>query len=130
MTARPREIVWAVQLAAAGYVLSLVVTTMTWGYFSRLQPPGSLILNQVVSVLILVWLYVKIYAGRNWARITLLVLTLFSSLFAFSSVFMSIVAAAPLLSKIQMVVGLCINFTVLWLLFFSRGREWFKSREA
>jgi hypothetical protein len=126
---RPREIVLAVQLAAAGYLLGMAVLVATWGYFSRLQSPGALIVNQAVSLLISVWLYVRVYEGKNWARITLLVLTLLGSLFAFGSAFMNVVAAAPMLSKIQMVAGLCINLIILWLLFISPGREWFKSGE-
>src|SRR5690242_15762649 len=73
---RPREVVLAVKLAAIGYVLGLVVIPFSWDYYSRLQPPAALITNQALSLLLLIWLYTKIYAGRNWARITLLVLFL------------------------------------------------------
>ena len=130
LTARPREIVWAVQLAAAGYVLGLAGMAMTWSYYSRLQSLGALLASQGLSLLIGIWLYFKIYTGRNWARITLLVLTLLGGLTIFSMFFMNLVATIPMLGKIRMIVGLCINFIVLWLLFFSRGREWFKGREA
>ena len=130
IVARPREIVWAVQLAAAGYVLGLAGIAMNWDYYSRLQAPGTLLAGQALSLLIGVWLYFKIYTGRNWARITLLVMTVLGCLTVFSTFFLNLLAAVPPLAKIRMVVSLCINFIVLWLLFFSRGREWFKSREA
>ena len=130
MIARPREIVWAMQLAAAGYVLGLVGIAMNWDYFSRLQSPGTLLASQALSLLFGVWLYFKIYTGRNWARITLLVMTVLGGLTIFSTFFLNLIATVPVLAKIRMVVGMCINLIVLWLLFFSRGREWFKSREA
>lgn len=129
LSVRPREIVWAIQLAVVGYLLGLVVMFVSWDYFSKLQSMGSLISNQVISLGISLWLYVKIYAGRNWARITLLVLSLLGSLMAFSSLFMNLVAAAPMVFKVEMFVGFGLNLVILWLLFASPGREWFKTRE-
>jgi hypothetical protein len=123
---RPREVVLAVQLAVGGYLLGLAVVVMTWDYYSRLQSPSALIWNQALTLIILVWLYSKLYAGRNWARVTLLVLSLFGALFVFNRTFVNIITAAPMLAKINMIISLGLNATVLWLLFISPGREWFK----
>jgi hypothetical protein len=128
LTVRPREIVWAVQLAVVGYLLGLVLMFVSWDYFSKLQSMGSLISNQVISLGISVWLYFKIWAGRNWARITLLVFSLLGALMAFSSLFMNLLAAAPMIFKVEMYVGFGINLVILWLLFMSPGKEWFKTR--
>src|SRR5882724_7328880 len=96
---RPREVVLAVQLAAGGYLLGSAVIVMTWDFYSRLQSPSALIWSQALSLIILVWLYTKIYAGRNWARVTLLVLSLFGTLFSFNRAFVNIITAAPMLAR-------------------------------
>jgi hypothetical protein len=130
MGTRPRQIVWAVQLAAAGYLLGLIAVALSWDYYSHLQPVGRMIAGQVAGVLVAVWLYYKIYIGRNWARITLLVLSILGCLGLIATLFTNLVAALPVLAKVRMVVGVGINLIVLWLLFLTPGREWFKSREA
>jgi hypothetical protein len=130
MNTRPREVVLAVQLATGGYLLGLAVIVMTWDFYSRLRSPSALIWNQALSLIILVWLYTKIYAGRNWARVTLLVLSLIGALFSFNRTFMNIITGAPMLAKINMIIALGINATILWLLFISPGREWFKKHPA
>ncbi len=57
---------------------------------------------------------------------TLLVFSVLGSLISLSSVFMNIVAAAPMLAKVQMLIGVALNVAVLWLLFSSPGKEWFQ----
>ena len=39
---------------------------------------------------------------------------------------MDLLAAAPTMAKAQMFVGLGLNAAILWLLFFSPGRYWFR----
>ena len=129
---RPREVVLAIQLAVANYLFGVAVIVLTWSYYSRFQSTGALITNQVFSVAISLWLYAKIYAGRNWARITLLALSVFGAaftgFFSLNRTFVNIIAGAPLISKVQMAVGLVFTLMILWLLFVSPGREWFKNR--
>ena len=125
---RPRQIVLAVQLAAIGYVLGLAVLVVAWDYYSKLQPNGAVLFNQVFALAISVWLYGKVYAGRNWARIVLLVLAIVGMAFTFNQTFVTLLKAAPLIAKVQMVVGIGTNVAILWLLFLSPGREWFKKR--
>jgi hypothetical protein len=126
--ARPREVVLAVQLAAGGYLLGLAVFAASWSYYSRLQSPAQLVMSQTFTLILLAWLYYKVYRGRNWARITLLVFFLFGSLFIFNRTFLNIISATPALAKANMILGTVINIAVLWLLFFSPGREWFRKR--
>jgi hypothetical protein len=130
MGPRPRQVVLAVQLAAAGYLLGLVTTAMTWDYYARLQPVGRTIATQVLGLIVFVWLYYKIYIGRNWARITLLVFSILGCLGAVGVLFTNILAALPPLAKARTVLGVGINLVVLWLLFLTPGREWFKRHEA
>ncbi|MBC8028342.1 MAG: hypothetical protein H7Y89_20300 [Steroidobacteraceae bacterium] len=116
----------AIRLAAINYSLGLIVLVFTYEYFSKLQSSGSMIVSQCLSLALLVWLYYKIYVGRNWARITLLAFSVLGGLMTMSSVFMGVVIAAPAVAKVQMSVGLAINLAVLWLLFISPGRHWFR----
>jgi hypothetical protein len=127
---RPRQVVVAVQLAAINYVFGLAGLILSWDYFGSLQPIGALIFNQVFSLAIFAWLYSKIYAGRNWARITLLVLFIIGMLFTLSRAIVTLLEAAPLIAKAQMLIGLLTNVAILWLLFLSPGRDWFRKHRG
>jgi multisubunit Na+/H+ antiporter MnhG subunit len=123
---RPPQIMLAIQLAAANYVLGLVVILVTWDYYSRVQSPTSTVIGQVVGLLIAVWFYYKIYQGRNWARIVLLVLTIIGILASLSSIFRAVLAVAPTIVKVQMGLGWVISLAIIYLLFFSPGKTWFQ----
>jgi hypothetical protein len=125
----PPQVVMAIQLAALNYGLGLVSIIVFWGYFSTLQSPGSLIWNQLVLLAVFTWLYYKIYAGRNWARITLLLFFALSAILTTNRViadrFMELISPAPTLLKVHMMIWPAIGLVVLWLLFVSPGRHWF-----
>ena len=127
---RPAQIVLAIRLAAVNYVLGMVALLLSWGYFSNLQSTGSLIVNQLFSLALLVWIYYKIYVGRNWARITLLVFSVLGGLMTLTSMVRDFLMAAPVTAKVQMIVGLLVNLVILWLLFLSPGRQWFRRASA
>ncbi len=69
LMARPTQITTAIWLAAISYGMGLVVVLFSWDYYSRLQTMGAFLGSQLFSLLILIWIYYKIYVGRNWARI-------------------------------------------------------------
>ena len=123
---RPDQVVLAIRLAAINYGLGLVGILVSWEYFSKLQPIGSLIFNQLFSLALSVWIYYKIYKGRNWARITLLVLFALGSVMTLSGLVRNLLMAAPVIAKVQMIVGIGIGLAILWLLFISPGRRWFR----
>jgi len=123
---RPSQVVTAIWLAVIGYCMGVIVIFLSWDYYSKLQTVGALVWNQLFTVCLLAWIYYKIYMGRNWARITLLVLSVLGALFTLSGVVMKVLAAAPPLAKVQMFVGIALNVAILWLLFFSPGRYWFR----
>src|SRR5262245_38369650 len=122
---RPKQIMWAIWLAAIAYVLGLVVVLVSWDYYSRLQSMASFLGSQLFSLAIMVWLYYKIYVGRNWARIVLLIFSALGMVTIMNRVVMDILATAPALAKLQTVVGLALNVVVLLLLFLAPGRQWF-----
>jgi hypothetical protein len=128
----PYQVVIAVRLAAINYAFGLMMIVAFWDYFSTIQTAGSLIWNQALSVAFSVWIYYKIYIGRNWARITLLVvgglLVLMATSRVFTDKFMELVAPAPPVVKMHMMIAPAITLTILWLLFLSAGRHWFRRR--
>jgi hypothetical protein len=124
--ARPSQIVTAIWLAMIGYALGMIVIFLEWDYYSKLQTIGAFVWSQMFSLSLLIWIYYKIYVGRNWARITLLVLSVFGSLISLSRAVMELLATAPTIAKVEMFVALALNGTILWLLFFSPGRYWFR----
>jgi hypothetical protein len=122
---RPPQVSLAIKLWAANYCLGLLMLVGYWDHFANLQPAGSLLFNQVFSLALSAWLYYKIYLGRNWARITLLVMAVFGGAMTASGTVRGIVSAMPTPVKVQMLVSVGFNCVVLWLLFFSAGRRWF-----
>ena len=123
---RPSQVMTAIWLAAIGYGLGLIVIFVSWDYYSKLQSVGAFIIGQTISLLIMVWIYYKIYLGRNWARIVLLVFAILGGLMILNKAVMDLLAAAPAIAKVQMYVGLGLNAAILWLLFFSPARHWFR----
>src|SRR5262245_33135722 len=100
---RPSQVGLVIKLAVINYLLGIVCITFSWSYYKNLQSLGSLIGGQVVTIALGVWLYYKIYQGRNWARIVLLVLTIIGLLFL--PLTLPLIKAAPLFVKLQTVVG-------------------------
>lgn len=123
---RPKEIMTAIWLAFIGYGLGIVVVLLTWDYYSKLQTLGGFLGSQLFTLAIMFWLYYKIYMGRNWARIVLLVLAVIGLAVTMNAAAMSLLKTAPMLAKAQMGLGLVLNIVVLWLLFLSPGRHWFR----
>ncbi len=127
--AAPVEVVTAIKLVAASYVIGWIAVALCWDYFASLYPtPMGLIFNQAFAASIMVWLYYKVYVGRNWARFTLLVLMVLGLWMFSSNVMTDILAAAPLVAKGSMVLGFLVNLTSMYLLFISKGRLWFRKR--
>jgi hypothetical protein len=125
----PVEVVTAIKLVAANFVIGWIAVALSWEYFVSLYPtPMGLMFNQALTAAILVWLYYKVYVGRNWARITLLVFTVLGLWMFSSNIMMGLLAAAPAVAKGSMVLGFLVNLTTMYLLFISKGRHWFRKR--
>lgn len=121
---RPRQIVWAVQLAAFNYALGLLCLVFAWDFFARMQSMASMIGSQAFTLVIVFWLYYKIFQGRNWARIVWLVFSLLG--LAMMPFTYKLLDAGPPVLKVQMLLGLGITLVIMWLLFFSPGKLWFR----
>src|SRR5688572_27762527 len=102
---RPRQVVLAVRLGLINYALGALVMVVSWDYYSRLQSIGATLFGQLLTLVMTLWIFTKVYQGRNWARITLLVLALLFGLLCLSSAFrnsfIQIVSAAPAVAKVH-----------------------------
>lgn len=128
---RPPQIALVVKLAAGGYVLSLLAVVLTWSsFYSKLGSLSYVILNQLLSVAVLFWLYYKIWLGRNWARILILVFTALGALTMLNSTVRTTLAAQPPAGTIVMLLNYGVSIVILWLLFVSPGRVWFRKGPA
>ena len=123
---RPSQINLALWVAAIGYGVGMIVVLLSWDYYSKFQTVGAFIGGQFFSLVICAWLYYKIYVGRNWARIVLLVFSLIGMAMTVNRAVMDLLAAAPTIAKVQMILGLAVNLFVLWRLFLAPGRHWFR----
>jgi len=118
------------QVAAAAWMLWLTLAlgainaALEWGYLTSTTSVGLVFATQVVTFGILAWLTIKITRGRNWARITYLVLLLAGlpvAFLQFPTIFSrSIVAGA--ISVMQVVL----QVASLYLVFSDPGRRWFR----
>ena len=121
-------VIW---LAAIGYGLGLISILLSWDYYSRLQQAVSVFIGtQLISLLLTFWIYYKIYVGRNWARITLLVLSVLGTVMTLSPTVLNVLTTAPTIAKVQAFVAQAFNLAELWLLFFSPGRHWFRRSQG
>jgi len=124
---RPREIVLAVQLTATQYVMGIFVMILAWDFYSSLQSAGQAFFTQVIGLAFAVYIWAKIYHGRNWARILLLVSSVIGlAAQATMPEVRKILMAAPVLVKLSMISSIAMTLINLWLLFLSPGREWFR----
>ena len=129
VSVRPVEVTNAIKLVALNFVVGWIAMVVSWDYFSALYPSSTkLVVNQVFCTAVWVWILYKIYHGRNWARILLVVFTVLGFAMTWSGVFAGIIASAPIVAKLSTAFAVVVNLTVLWLLFVSKGRLWFRKR--
>jgi hypothetical protein len=129
-TVRPRAVTIAVSLLAANLVIGF------WRGGFRVPTIGAGDVPVLVTVIpfvwpaVLAWLCYKIFMGRNWARMTMLVWTcvVFSvQMLRFNVSLPEGVMARP--SSVAYLIGLqsALILVALYLLFVP-GREWFRRR--
>ncbi len=125
---RPSQVVLAVRLAAVNYVFGLAGLVLNWAYLSALSSIPRTIFQQAVSLAVTLWIFYKIYHRRNWARIVHLVLTSLGVLVLLITPVRVLIFAAPTTRKMSLLIAVVINIVILWLLFGSPGRLWFRKR--
>ena len=126
MEARPPQISWFIGLQCAGLALAALKLRIDWGHLKSLASVDKLIFTNCSTIAILAFLIWKVSAGRNWARITLLVFFLIGVLpFAFilRREFVRSVGLASI-SIVQMAV----QASSLVVVFTSSANVWFRSQ--
>lgn len=109
------------------YAIGIVVMIVSWNYQIALSTPIRIGLQQFFGFLLALWVYHKIYQGRNWARILHLVIVLLSiagPVLAYRFV-AQMLSSAPAMVKGSLLLSSMVNLYIIWLLFFTPGRKWF-----
>ena len=124
MSTRPPQVNWSILLQLVALGIGPVVTALDWNYLKSLGPIQKVISDAAVSLLILGFIIWKMSLGRNWARVTLLVLFLIGLPFYFFYIRAEIGRSAILaaLSVLQAIV----QGAGLFLVFTDPAKDWFK----
>jgi hypothetical protein len=123
----PAIVVRAIILMILSLALNFGILVLDWRYIGSRLSPVALASGEVFAVAITGWLAWKIAAGRNWARITLLVLTVVSLPQAGLEV-LNAAPRAPYIAALKL-IELGLDVGVLYLLFFP-GREFFRKKPS
>ena len=123
MRERPDAVRRAFVFMGCNFVVTFISIALDWRHMSSVVSPIVLATYEFVVVGVLLWLYAKIWAGRNWARITYLILegiTLPGAAWSLPD----IAARSPVVAGLHLImIGL--DLAVFYLLFFP-GRAFFK----
>jgi len=122
--ARPPAVNTAMKLLWVSFALTFVEVALDWEG-SVAGDARTFLIFASLGIAITLWLYLKIRVGRNWARITYLVLTVISGPFVFIEL-PEIAQRAPIAAGLTL-IDLFLVLYALYLLFFP-GREWFRAR--
>ena len=125
---RPAEVRRAVQLLWLSYGLGLLSVAWSWSYYTARQSVTAVILQRALGMVIAIWLYGKLYQGRNWARVLTLVTTILGMLSILTPPVWKTLVALPVFSWVVVLINYVIYSYALWLFFTSPGKEWFRKR--
>ena len=122
----PIEIINSIKILIVNYLIGFLLIAFYWDDFFKLYGSiTSLLVNQFLSTIFISWIFYKIYKGKNWARVTWLVIVVFGTLFIFNSTFNS--PLTPTGSKIHILFSTILNIVIFYIIFISPSRFWFSS---
>ena len=124
---RPVAIKRAIVLMCIDLIFSLGLVLIYWREYTEHAPPLFMALYEFVAFSVMIWLLVKISVGRNWARITYLVLEAIFLPFMVADL-PEVAAKTPLLAGMQLIV-IGLDLSVLYLVFFP-GRAYFAKTKS
>jgi hypothetical protein len=124
-TEAPAPVNTAMRLLMISFVLIFVEVALDWVALTAVSPPIVLVFWLVLASILQLWIYAKIASGRNWARITWLVIFAVSLPFTLI-VLPELAQRAPVVAGVTFVAQVLTAFG-LYLLFFP-GRAWFRRR--
>jgi hypothetical protein len=123
---RPRTVTLAVNLFWASIAIGLVKIPLDLPALTAMPSPGlvwSVVVLVMVFFCLLIW---KISSGRNWARITYLVLFLIGLIPAIPTLAAEF-ARSPILGVLTVAQAIMQAYG-LYLLFASPGKAWFQKK--
>ena len=121
---RPNDINLAMKCLWATLVFGFMKLVMDSEFiFSQVEPLFAILIMLIVAVLS-AFIFNSISQGRNWARITYLVLTLIGFPMDVSEM-MSELGRSPVIGLIS-AVNIVLTIFALWLVFTMPGRSWFR----
>ncbi len=124
MTERPRQVSTALRLLWTSLGLGLVTSALDWSYVGAVASAGFTVAVLLVVLGLTAFLIVKMGAGRNWARITFLVLFLAGA----APYVPNLIAmyGRSLLTGTVSLLQLVLQIVALYLLFTRPGADWFR----
>lgn len=132
---KPKTVVIAVNLLWATLALGLVNVVLNYSAFSQAADNASAIggMRFMIGILLFTWgfsafLFMQISAGKNWSRITFLVMFVLGLLQTFSTL-KAVLSATPAVGAITMLT-LVFDVVALFLVFTSPGSLWFSKKMA
>jgi hypothetical protein len=126
----PQPVASAIRVAIVGLLLgsSVQLFTIFGGYIP--QSKVESLITVIVTLVLMFWLYGRLYDGRNWARYVVLSLSVLGWLMFLSPEFRAQMQYLPLLGKVTAAANTIVNIFLLWAIFISPGKLWFRKSSA
>lgn len=129
---RPKTITIALQILWGSLVLYIPDLLLNGSVLPKddiqISPFFDFVFVHVCALALYVWIIFKISRGRNWARITHLILTIFSIIwFITLNDTNDTLLAFPLLRSFLTILEIVLDIIVVYLLFSNPGAAWFKT---
>jgi hypothetical protein len=121
----PPAVKTAMKLFWISFFLTFLEMALDWEKMVGDVSTIAILIVTAIFCSIQIWLYLNIARGRNWARITWLVLFALSLLATLPSL-PEVAARAPLYATV-LVIDLLLVVYAFYLVFFP-GRDWFRPR--
>jgi len=124
---RPREVTRGVQFLASSLAIGLLNSVFHLGQRTSGAPMFLALLIVILSFGLLFFLVMKVSAGRNWARIIVLILVLFGIPFAIPAYLHEV--RRNVLSGTLSIIILLMQLSGTYLLFTRKSNLWFRTRK-
>ncbi len=121
---KPKAVKTAVNALWASLAVGLVKALLDFAHISAMAPAAFIIIVWVTTIAFIAFLIAKISAGRNWARIVLLILFalgILPALYIMSAEF----ARVPVMGALSL-LQMGMQVYALFLLFTQPGSVWFR----
>jgi len=122
-TKRPTEVVVATALLWGSLAIAIPYALRRFSRYTDMESLGYAVCDGAVIFALQAWLIQKTWRGRNWARITMLILCVIGAAFL-SPVFL-LVFRRPTFAGFVLVGQALMQAFALYLVFAEPGRRWF-----